>query len=145
MPTYEFECRNCGKVTEAAYSMSSKPSSIMCSCGSEANSIISLNTNSYVANREYVFDQGDCVQNFGRNVGRSASQQHRHYQNYFGDIKKRRRRMKGSNTLKNGMEWIGGMPGEMADSIGMHEGDPEAVSKDPEVFLKKTGMHAEQE
>ena len=26
--------------------------------------------------------------------------------------------------------------------IGMHEGDPEAVLKDPETFLKKTGLHA---
>ena len=145
MPTYEFQCAACGKVTEETHSFSGKPDSIACSCGGAAESIISLNRNSYVANREYVFDQGDCVQNFGRDVGRSTSQQHRHYQEYFGKIKQRRRQMKGSNTLKNGMEWIGGMPGEMADSIGMHEGDPEAVSKDPEVFLKKTGMHANQD
>lgn len=125
--------------------MSSKPDSVACECGQQARSIISSNSNSYVANREYVFDQGSCVQSFGRSLGRTRAQQHQHYQSYFADIRKRRRQMKGCNTLKNGMEWIGGMPGEMADSIGMHEGDPEAVSKDPEAFLKKTGMHAEQE
>lgn len=145
MPTYEYECNDCSVLIEHVCSYASKPSQVACDCGGMGDPIISLNGNGYVANREYVFDQGNCVQSFGKQAGRSRQQQHDHYQQYFGDIKKRRRRMKGCNTLKNGMEWIGGMPGEMADSIGMHEGDPEAVSKDPESFLKKTGMHAEQE
>ena len=34
------------------------------------------------------------------------------------------------------------MPGEMADSIGEHEGDKEAVIKDPIPFLKKTGLYS---
>lgn len=146
MPTYEFECRECGVLHEHVCSFSSKPSQLDCSCGGQAESIISQNDNGgFVSNRDYEFGKENCVVNFGAEYGRSVQQQHAGYQKYFGELKQRKRQLKRQGGLNKGLEWIGGMPGEMFDTIGLQEGDPEAVSKDPETFLKKTGMHADQE
>tara|TARA_R110002126_G_scaffold291760_1_gene457031 strand:- start:22577 stop:22948 length:372 start_codon:yes stop_codon:yes gene_type:complete len=120
--------------------MADMPSTVECACGSDAVRVIDRAPESFVANREYTFDKGNCVQGFGKDYGRSDAEQHRHYEQYFGDIKKRKRKLS-SKQKDSGMEWIGGMPGEMVDSIGLHEGDPEAVLKDPKTFLKKTGLY----
>lgn len=120
--------------------MASMPSTIDCPCGSQAGRVIDCVPESYVANREYTFDKGNCVQGFGKDYGRTDQQQHRHYESYFADIRSRKRKLT-AGQKKQGLEWVGGMPGEMVDSIGMHEGDPEAVLKDPVTFLKKTGLY----
>lgn len=121
--------------------MASMPQSVVCHCGSDAVRVITSAPQSFVANREYVFDKAKCVQGFGKDYGRTDAEQHRHYQEYFGDIRKRKSKLS-SKQKDQGLEWIGGMPGEMVDSIGLHEGDPEAVIKDPTTFLKKTGLYA---
>jgi len=140
MPRYDYECGQCGCREEKVFSMADMPNSITCSCSGEAVRVIDSAPNSFVANREYTFDKGNCVQGFGNKYGRTDAQQHKHYQEYFGDIKKRKSKLTPSQR-NQGMEWVGGMPGEMVDSIGLHEGDPEAVAKDPVTFLKKTGLY----
>ena len=141
MPRYDYECTNCQSREERVFSMAEMPSSVVCPCGEDAVRVMDRAPDSFVANREYVFDKAKCVQGFGKDFGRTDAEQHRHYEEYFGDIKQRKRKLS-SKQKNNSLEWIGGMPGEMVDSIGMHEGDPEAVLKDPETFLKKTGLHA---
>lgn len=141
MPRYDYECSFCSNREELVFSMAEMPSEVDCECGSKAVRVIDSAPESFVANREYVFDKANCVQGFGKDYGRSDAEQHRHYQEYFGDIKRRKKKLS-SKQKNSSLEWIGGMPGEMVDSIGLHEGDPEAVLKDPETFLKKTGLHA---
>jgi len=138
MPRYDYECETCGRREEHVFSMASMPQTVDCPCGQPAGRVIDTVPESYVANREYTFDKGNCVQGFGKDYGRTDQQQHEHYKKYFGDIKRRKRGLSASQK-KQGLEWVGGMPGEMVDSIGLHEGDPEAVLKDPVTFLKKTG------
>lgn len=139
MPLYDYECGTCGLREEKVFSMADMQSEIDCPCGQKAVRVIDSVPDSFVANREYVFDKGNCVQGFGKDFGRTDAQQHKHYQEYFAAIKKRKRSLT-RNQKKQGLEWVGGMPGEMVDSIGLHEGDPEAVVKDPKTFLKKTGL-----
>ena len=142
MPTYEFECRACERVTEAVFSMSGKPDSVACSCGGRAVSIISRSagSNSFVKDKPFEFDKSKNVMSFGRQFGRTDKQQHEVYANYIEDMKKAKRAAKSSGR-KQDIEWLGTMPGEMVDSIGQHEGDKEAVAKDPVSYLKKTGLY----
>ena len=141
MPTYEFHCAACGEMIEQVFPMSGMPDSVACVCGSAAARQISANGNVVVKNTEYQFRKDRIVRSFGHGYGRSVRQQHDGYVRYFEDLKKRKREVKAQKKT-NAMEWIGGMPGEMVDSIGLHEGDPEAVLKDPVTFLKKTGTYA---
>lgn len=142
MPTYEYECGDCRKVQEHSCSFSAKPLSLDCECGGVAESIISSNGNVFVANSDYQFtDKSKTVVNFGKQFGRSVKQQHKHYQDYIADMKSTKKALASSKMKHTGMEWLGTMPGEMVDTIGMHEGDPEAVAKDPVTFLKKTGLY----
>ncbi len=140
MPRYDYGCETCGWREEKVFSMAAMPSTVPCPCGQEAVRVIDSVPEGFVTDREYIFDKGNCVQGFGKDYGRTDQQQHKHYQEYFGDIKRRKRKLSASQR-KNGLEWVGGMPGEMVDSIGLHEGDPEAVLKDPVKFLKKTGLY----
>lgn len=140
MPRYDYGCESCGHREERSFSMADMPSTVPCPCGAVASRVIESVPELFVANREYVFDKRHCVQNFGAAYGRTGEQQHAHYKRYFKQIRDRKQSLRMSSKKHQGLEWVGGMPGEMADSIGMHEGDPEAVSKDPEAFLKKTGL-----
>jgi putative FmdB family regulatory protein len=137
MPTYEFECSRCGRRDEQVHPMSGMPDSVACPCGEQAVRVISANRNSFLKNREFVFDKSKCVRSFGHGI-RSPEQQHALYQDYFGRMKQMAKGRKTSK--KTDIKYLGGVPGEMADSIGRHEGDPEAFIKDPVTFLKKTGM-----
>lgn len=123
--------------------MSSKPASIPCECGAEAVSVISVNENPIcVRFAPYRFDKSKNVMSNGRGFGLSDQEHHNRYRRKFDGMKKAAAaaRRSGSKS-KTGVEWLGSMPGEMADSIGCHEGDPEAVTKDPVTFLKKTGLY----
>lgn len=118
--------------------MAAMPDSIDCACGGCAARIISM-PQAFVKDREYTFDPSARVINYGRYAGRSVEQQHRMYQRQIQEMHNLKRQAKGS---KKGIEWLGTMPGEMASTIGLQEGDPEAVAKDPVKFLKKTGLYA---
>jgi putative FmdB family regulatory protein len=146
MPTYDFECGRCGRHQEEVFPMSSMPASVPCACGSAAARVISHNANEvFVKFRPYSFDPTKKVGNNGKAFGRTVEQQHEGYRQHFDGIKKRvkafNRDGSRSRFEKNGIRYLGGMPGEMADSIGQQEGDPEAVAKDPETWLRKTGMY----
>jgi len=138
MPIYEFQCSRCGRTDEQAFPMAEMPDAVACPCGEPAARKISINRNVAVKNREYAFDKSKCVQNFGQRYGRTPEQQHALYQDYFHRMKQLAKGRKSSK--KTDIKYLGGVPGEMADSIGRHEGDPEAFVKDPVTFLKKTGM-----
>jgi len=140
MPRYEYECSNCGSREERVFSMAAMPSSITCPCGEDAVRVMDCMPYAFVANREYVFDKAKCVQGFGKDFGRTDAEQHKHYQDYRADMQMRKSKLSPKQKVQ-GMEWLGMMPGEMVDSIGLHEGDPEAVLKDPTTFLKKTGLY----
>lgn len=140
MPTYAYKCGECGCRREIVSSMATRPETVTCECGKEAERAFDAMPHVAMVNSEYEFRPENRVVNFGKKYGRTAQQQHEHYREYFSDIKKRKRALQSSAKKHQGLEWIGGMPGEMADTIGMQEGDPEAVAKDPETYLKKTGM-----
>ena len=140
MPRYDYGCEKCGHREERVFSMRDMPQGVPCPCGEWATRVIDSVPEAFVANRAYQFDRGKNVRSFGADYGRTDQQQHDHYRQYFDDIKKRKRAL-GTSKRKHEIEWIGGMPGEMVDSIGMHEGDKEAVVKDPVSFLKKTGLY----
>lgn len=145
MPTYEYECEGCGEQQEKWFSMSARPSYVPCSCGLQAKQVILSVPDSFVRFREYQFDPKKKVGNNGKKYGRTVEQQHAAYQKKFAQIHKNVReanRSLSKNRLSsNGIQYLGGMPGEMADSIGQQEGDKEAVAKDPGHFLKKTGLY----
>lgn len=126
--------------------MSAMPPSVPCECGAAADRVMSVNKNEvFVRFRPYEFDQTRKVGNNGKKFGRTVEQQHEGYRRRFDTIRKNIRGLN-RNASKarfeaNGVRYLGGMPGEMADSIGQQERDPEAVAKDPETWLKKTGMY----
>lgn len=140
MPRYDYECGTCGRREERVFSMADMPQGLPCPCGQWAGRVIDFVPEVFVKNREYVFDKGKNVRSFAQDFGKSDQKHHEGYRQYFEDIKKRKREL-GTSKRKHEIEWIGGMPGEMVDSIGQHEGDKEAVLKDPVTFLKKTGLY----
>lgn len=142
MPRYDYECTSCSTREERVFSMSSMPASVECpECGADAVRVIDSAPESYVANREFVFDKAKCVQGFGKDYGRTDRQQHEGYQRYIKGMHDLKRQAASSKKGEK-IEWLGTMPGEMADGIGMHEGDSEAFQKDPVTYLKKTGLYA---
>lgn len=140
MPRYDYECGACGRREELVFTMSSMPQSVLCDCGEQAVRVIDTVPNGWVTDRPYVFDKARNVMSNGRLVGRSDQKQHELYRDYFDGMRKEQDRVNRS-CGKKGARWIGGMPGEMVDSISEHEGK-EAVYKDPKKFLKKTGLYA---
>lgn len=124
--------------------MSAMPAEVPCECGASAVRVISLNINpTFVKFAEYKFDKAKNVMSNGRTFGVSDQEHHEKYRRRFAAMRKMADSVKRSpSKRKTGVQWLGGMPGEMADSIGCHEGDPEAVSKDPVTYLKKTGLYA---
>jgi putative FmdB family regulatory protein len=145
MPRYDYECESCGHRQEHACTMSARPDRIPCSCGKAARQIIAAVPYSFVRGAEYEFDPAKVVGNNGVLAGRSLEQQHAGYRKIFDALKtskQRRKRSlgKGGDSVDGGIRILGYMPGEMVDSIGQQEGDKEAVAKDPEHFMRATGM-----
>lgn len=145
MPRYDFVCGACGVRAEHIFTMSARPDSLACACGGEARHVIVGTPYVFVRGAEYEFRRDCVVGNNGVLAGRTAEQQHRGYQQTIGQLKaahqRRKRGLSKHGASVNGFEVVGVMPGEMADSIGQQEGDKEAVAKDPEFFLRKTGLH----
>jgi hypothetical protein len=96
---------------------------------------------SFVRFRPYEFDRAKNVRSNGRMFGRTDAQQHEAYRNAFDTQRKLVEQERRSCSRSDGVEYLGGMPGEMADSIAEHEGDKELVAKDPVTLLKKTGLY----
>lgn len=137
---YDFECEKCSLVFEHSCSMSERPESLPCQCGGEARQIIIAVPYSCVRFAPYEFDKSKNVRSNGALFGRTDEQQHEHYRRSFDMQRKlvaQERRKPGKD---DGFEYLGGMPGEMVDSIEEKEGK-EAVAKDPVTFLKQTGMY----
>lgn len=120
--------------------MSARTETVSCECGEEARQVILSCPDTYMKDRPFEFDRSKNVRSNGRLFGKSDQKQHEHYRNYFADMNKLQDRRNRSASKQN-CQWIGGMPGEMVDSISEHEGK-EAVYKDPVTFLKKTGLYA---
>lgn len=145
VPTYDYQCLKCGARQEIRCSMSERMPSVACHCGGTAEQIIIAVPESFVRFRPYEFRRDKVVGNNGRLVGRSAEAQHEAYRRHYEGIRKNIKRLNRSGRRNafstDGWQYLGGMPGEMADSIGQQEGDKQAVVKDPVTFLKKTGMY----
>lgn len=124
--------------------MAEMPSTLSCQCGAEMHRVILEVPEAFMRFRPYEFRRDKVVGNNGKKFGRDVDQQHAGYERHFAQIKKNIGRMnRGFSKNRHdagGFRYLGGMPGEMADSIAAQEGDKEAVSKDPETWLKKTGM-----
>ena len=99
----------------------------------------SAGSNFYMKDAPFEFRKDKCVVNFGAKYGRSAQQQHEMHQRTIQQMQDMKKRSKAGK--KADIEWLGTMPGEMVDSISRHEGDQEAVAKDPVGYLKKTGLY----
>lgn len=138
MPTYEYTCPE-GHLTEQVCSWSARPTSMTCECGKLATPLITGGQGSFVRHRPYEFRSDKTVVNFGKKYGRSLQQQEKLYQGYVQDMKNMVRSR--GTSKKADIQWLGTMPGEMVDSIGLHEGDPEAVAKNPVDFLKRTELY----
>lgn len=141
MPTYDYECSRCGRLDEQTFAITAMPQTVPCPCGHEAVRAFRRAPAFFAKNTEYVFDKAKCVMSNGRRFGRTDQQQHEIYRRTFDAMKRNQKKLKASKR-KHEIEWLGGMPGEMADSICEHEGDKQAVYKDPLPFLKKTGLYA---
>jgi putative FmdB family regulatory protein len=145
MPTYDFECSSCGARREERFSMADMPASVACQCGQQAQRVILNVPEAFMRFRPYEFRRDRVVGNNGKAFGRTVDQQHEGYRRKFDGIHKNIRGMNRSLSKNRhdtgGFQYLGGMPGEMVDSIGQQEGDKEAVSKDPGTFLKKCGLY----
>ena len=114
-----------------------------CECGGTATQVFLAVPDVVVKFREYTFNKATNVRSNGHTYGRSDREQHEHYRRSFDEQRKQVAAQRRSAKLfkEDGCEYLGGMPGEMADSIAEAEGDPDVVAKDPVTWLKKTGMH----
>ena len=125
--------------------MAARPASLPCSCGGSAVQVILTVPDSYVRFTPYEFRKDKVVGNNGKRFGRTKEQQHEHYESHFGQIRKNIARSNRSRSKHSydagGIRYLGGMPGEMADSIAAQEGTKQAVSLDPDYWFRKTGMY----
>lgn len=139
---YDFECASCGNAWEHTCSMSERPASLPCPCGGEAVQIITVVPEALIRFRPYEFNKAKNVRSFGATKGRTDEQQHEHYRRSFDMQRKMvsEQRRSGKLHKEDGFQYLGGMPGEMADSINEAEGK-ETVQSDPITFLKKTGLY----
>jgi hypothetical protein len=121
--------------------MAERPATVSCSCGQEAVQVIRSVPECFVRFRPYEFNPAKVVGNNGERFGRTREQQHEKYRRDF-DLQKRLVRERSHRpSKKNDIQYLGGMPGEMADSLAEQEGDKNVVLRDPETFLKKTGLY----
>lgn len=146
MPTYEFECSACQVRKAVTTTWAERPASLTCPlCQGTAEPVISINTNPpIVKGFEYHFDRSKVVGNNGKKYGRSAYTQAQHYGRMFTERMKQEREKQRSLSRRapdDGWEFVGGMPGEMHDSIVEQEGDKNVVLQDPVPFLKSTGLY----
>lgn len=141
---YDYECTSCHLRREVHCRITERKDSLSCpECGGVAEQIFLRVPEVLVRFKEYEFNKAKNVRSNGRVYGRSDWQQHEDYRKAFDTQRRQVRAERRSfhSEKEGGIEYLGGMPGEMADSIGEAEGDPEVVSKDPITFLKKTGLH----
>lgn len=122
--------------------MADRPATVPCRCGLVATQVFRTVPESFMRFREYQFDRSKNVAGNGRRFGRSDERQHEGYRQDF-DAQRKLVRQRSHSAGKKGMaQYLGGMPGEMADSIVENEGgDKNIVLQDPVTWLKKTGMY----
>lgn len=137
---YDYECAN-GHLQEHSCMMSDRPAHLPCKCGCLAFQVIRTVPHVHVRFSEYQFNPAKAVGNNGKRFGRSRQQQHEKYRHDF-DLQKRMVRERSHRpNKKNDIQYLGGMPGEMADTIAEQEGDKNVVLQDPVTWLKKTGLY----
>lgn len=140
MPTYEYRCDACNSSFELFARFADYKSEQRCSCGGIAHSLISGGKTVLVKGMgEYKFDKRT---NAFTAKGRTAAREEKHYERVIETQRQlvKERRSSGKER-KDGWIFEGVMPAPMATSIGVKEGDIEAVMKDPVPFLKATGTY----
>lgn len=66
MPTYHWECKSCKRVIEDSYSMSKKPTALLCpNCGEVADSVILGGQGFLLKGHGWAFDRYAGKSNFG--------------------------------------------------------------------------------
>lgn len=97
----------------------------------------------FVKGRAYEFKKQYEVMPQGYHYGVPDHVHNEKYRRRFEGMARESRRFRGGHSkLKTETpQYLGGMSAEMVHSIGLQERDPEAVSKDPIEFLKKTGNY----
>jgi len=138
---YDYACPH-GHAQEVTCALADRRATLPCgSCGGVAVQVITTVPQAFVKFRDYTFDPTKVVGNNGARFGRTAKQQHEKYRKDFDMNKQLVRARSHRPGKKNDFQYLGGMPGEMADSIAEQEGDKLAVLRDPSTFLKKTGLY----
>lgn len=146
----------CGKSTSIGYPSNIGPPALRCPCGQEntwkkircvdpeQRSPEQQAPYGFVKGFQYRYDPAKIVGNSGAKYGRSAYTQAQHYGRFYTQALKQERERQRSPSRANddGWQWIGGMPGEMYESIVEHEGDKNVVLQDPVPFLKANDLYA---
>lgn len=141
MPTYDYRCPACGSAFERVSSFKDYQSLVGCECGQIAERVFTPNVNVVVKGMgEYKFDPRKCVTTIPK-YKRSAEREMIHNEKVISTQRELTKARRAAGREKDGHEFLGCMPATMADSIGLHEGDKEAVYKDPIPFLKATGTY----
>lgn len=73
MPIYEYECTNCGKITEAMQKFSDAPLSTCPSCGGTLRKLISLSTFHLKGTGWYVTDYANKSQGYSPSKSKDTS------------------------------------------------------------------------
>lgn len=73
MPIYEYECVNCGKITEAMQKFSDAPLTICPSCGGSLRKLISLSTFHLKGTGWYVTDYAHKSQGYSPSKAKESS------------------------------------------------------------------------
>lgn len=137
---YDYECPN-GHGQEITCPMAERPASVKCTCGAVATQVFRSVPELFVKYREYQFDPSKAVASNGKKFGRTKRQQHEKYRRDFDLQRQMVRERSHRPSKKNDIQYLGGMPGEMHDTITEMEGDKNVVLQDPVTWLKKTGMY----
>ena len=97
----------------------------------------------FVKGRAYEFQKEHAVMPQGRHFGVSDEQHNSKYERQFTEMKNEAKKFRGGHSKQKteAPQYLGSMSGEMVRSIGLQEGNPEAVNADPVTFLKKTGRY----
>lgn len=141
MPTYDYKCGSCGSAFEQFARFADYKPQVACECGATAERLFVPTRDVVVKGiAEYRFNPTKNVQ-VSKKWGRSARQEERNYEKVIETQRQLVKAKRAAGKERDGWEHLGTMPAPMVDSIGRHEGDKEAVLKDPIPFLKATGTY----
>lgn len=121
--------------------MAQRKNSVPCPCGKQAEQVITGLPAAFVMGKQYEYRRECLVDNFSGGARSNQEQQDGYSQQMAAARASKMAHKRAGSRHKTQAQYLGSMPMEAVHSIGLQEGDPEIVFKDPAHFLKANNLY----